>query len=214
MPGGRSVLSGEFRTKYNNYRYGRYEVKFAAPVENMGKTGDGNFLSTMFTFRTPKWSKWRELDIELEANIKGRVAYNMVDADGAQGYPGGDSGNQPPTLPMGVTSFNIQTMHTYMIEWLPTKVTWYVDGQVLRTNNGTLPGVPTLSAKIMMNLWVFGSASAFGNPANNTYPFHSTYDYFRFYKSAMETTYPMDPKMLPAADTAFSQNNSNETTYP
>ena len=40
-----------------NYRYGRYEVKFQAPVENMGKTGDGNFLSTMFTFRTPKWSK-------------------------------------------------------------------------------------------------------------------------------------------------------------
>jgi beta-glucanase (GH16 family) len=102
-----------------------------------------------------------------------------------------------------------------MIEWLPTKVTWYVDGVVLRSNNNTAPGIPTLSAKIMMNLWVFGSAGAFGNPANNKYPFHSTYDWFRYYKWDMETTYPMDdPTKLPQTDVIYSQNNSNETHYP
>lgn len=210
-PGLRTVLSGEFRTKYNNYRYGRYEVKFQAPVENMGKTADGNFLSTMFTFRTPKWSKWRELDLELEANIKNKVAYNVVNADNAGGYPGGDSGSLAPP---GIANFSVQQMHTYIIEWTPTKVTWYVDGNVLRSNNNTAPGIPTLSAKIMMNLWVFGSAGAFGNPANNVYPFHSTYEYFRFYKWDQETMYPVDdPKTLPQADLAYSQNNSNET-YP
>jgi len=208
------VLSGEFRTKYNNYRYGRYEVKFQAPVENGGTGPDGNFLSTMFTFRTPKWKQWRELDNELEANIKNKVAYNVVNADNAGGYPGGDSGSLAPP---GIANFSIQTMHTYIIEWLPTKVTWYVDGQMLRANTNMPPGVPTISAKIMMNLWVFAGDGlvTFGDTSKNVYPFHSTYEYVRFYKWDQETMYPVDdPKTLPAADTAFSQNNPNELTYP
>jgi beta-glucanase (GH16 family) len=110
--------------------------------------------------------------------------------------------------------FSIQAMHTYAIEWTPTKVTWTVDGTEIHTN--TTNKVPTVSAKIMMNLWVFGSAGAFGNPANNKYPFHSSYEYFRFYKWNQETTYPYaDPKtQLPAADTMFSQNNPSEKSYP
>jgi hypothetical protein len=213
---GRSVLSGEFRTKYNNYRYGRYEAKYAAPVENGGTGADGNFLSTMFTFRTPKWKEWRELDLELEANIKTKVAWNMVNANGQTGYPAGnaDASNAAP----GGT-FNVQMAHTYLIEWLPTKVTWYVDGTMIYSVGNTMANdpIPTLSAKIMMNLWVFGSAGAFGDPTKNKYPFHSTYDYFRFYKWDQETTYPMaDPHtQLPMTDTIYSQNNPGETgMYP
>ena len=208
----RAVLSGELRTKYNNYRYGRYEARVTAPVENGGVGADGNFLATMFTYRTPSWLHWREIDVMLEANIKGRVSSGIVDADNAADYPGGDfSALAPP----GQDSFSIQTPHTYTIEWLPTKVTWYVDGQLLRTNNGTFPGVPTLSSKIMMNLWVFATAAAFGNPANNVYPFHASYDWFRFYKWDDETTYPVaDPHtQLPAADTQDSQNNPDETGH-
>ena len=52
-PGGRTVLSGEFRTKYNNYRYGRYEVKFAAPVENMGKTEKCELVSRLTVLLLP-----------------------------------------------------------------------------------------------------------------------------------------------------------------
>jgi hypothetical protein len=209
-PGNRNVASGEFRTKYNNYRYGRYEAKFQAPVENAGGV-PGNYLSTMFTFRTPKWKEWRELDNELEANIKGMVAYNMVNADGKNNYPGGDSGSKAP----GTAGFTITTMHTYMIEWLPTKVTWYVDGVALRSN-GANPPIPVKSAKIMMNLWVFASADAFGDPTKNTYPFHATYESFHFYKWDQETTYPVDnPKtQLMTDDTVSSQNNSKELTYP
>jgi hypothetical protein len=208
----RSVLSGELRTKYNNYRYGRYEVRYTAPIENGGSGASGNFLATMFTFRTPSWLEWREIDVMLEANIKGQVAYDMVTANGVTSYPGGDAGNLAPP---GQPSFSIQMPHTYMIEWLPTRVTWYVDGRLLRTNNNTAPGVPTLSAKIMMDLWVFASAAAFGNPANNVYPFSSSYDWFRFYKWDMDTTYPVaDPHtQLPQADTQYSQNNPDETGH-
>jgi len=57
-----NVWSGEMRTKYNNYRYGRYEAKYRAPSANPGHETDpansGNFLSTFFIFRTPKWQVW------------------------------------------------------------------------------------------------------------------------------------------------------------
>jgi hypothetical protein len=101
-----------------------------------GKAGDGNYLATMFTFRTPKWSEWNEIDIELEANIKGRVAYNMVNALNALGYPGGDAGSM---VPPGTTSFTIQQFHVYSFEWGSAKVTWYVDGVKLRDNAPTRP---------------------------------------------------------------------------
>jgi hypothetical protein len=90
-----------------------------------------------------------------------------------------------------------------------------VDGNKLRDNGGNTQ-VPKNSAKIMMNLWVFGNDSAFGIVGNNVYPFSATYEWFRFYKSDAETTYPYDnPKtQLPAGDLDFSKNNPNETVYP
>jgi hypothetical protein len=75
--------------------------------------------------------------------------------------------------------------------------------------------IPTLSAKIMMNLWVF-SGAAFGEGMNNKFPFHATYDYFRFYKLDSEMTYPCanPPTCLPADDkTVSAQNNPSEMNY-
>jgi hypothetical protein len=206
-----AVSSGELRTKYNNYRYGRYEVKLTAPTENPGGA-DGNYLSTLFVFRTPKWQEWNEIDIELEANIKTSVAWNMVNAQGRTGYPADKADAGSGMMPAG---FKITDAHTYAFEWTSSKVVWYMDGTMIHSDSGGAAAVPTKSAKIMMNLWVFASAAAFGNPANNKYPFKSSYDYFRFYKWSQETTYPVaDPKTLPTDDTDFSKNNSKETTYP
>ncbi|HEY3667848.1 MAG TPA: hypothetical protein VGL19_17720, partial [Polyangiaceae bacterium] len=78
---GTGVTSGEFRTKYNNYRYGRYEVKYTAPATTIG-----NFLSTMFVFRTPTNLAWNEVDNELEPNQGGKLNLNTVNApQGAKG---------------------------------------------------------------------------------------------------------------------------------
>jgi beta-glucanase (GH16 family) len=230
-----NVWSGEFRTKYNNYRYGRYEVRYQAPsptpayASNPGaNASDGNFLSTMFIFRTPKWLTWNEIDLELHPDIPTSVAYNVVNATNQQHYPNNNNaaGNTKP-----ITGYADNQMHTYAFEWLPTGITWYLDGNVLPVQTGAnFPGyqtngqytgktsdpVPTLSAKIMMNLWIFGSSAAFGDPSKNQYPFHATYDYFHFYKWDQETTYPCSPtpSCLPAADVKDSQNNPNEPNYP
>jgi beta-glucanase (GH16 family) len=117
--------------------------------------------------------------------------------------------------PANVANFSIKDTHNYMFEWTPAKVTWFVDGVMLRSNMGNTK-IPTNSAKIMMNLWVFGSDAAFGIVGNNVYPFSATYEWIRFYKSNTETTYPYEnPKtQLPAGDVDFSKNNPNETVYP
>ncbi len=210
---GMGVWSGEFRTKYNNYRYGRYEAKFHAPTANPDITM-GDFLSTMFVFRTPKWSTWNELDFELEPTISTSVAGNAINVAGRTDYPedANDAWVSTMNLPAGYKNVD---EHVYAIDWEPTAVNWYVDGQVVQTFTGKQNDpVPTLSAKIMMNLWVF-DGNAFGLGQNNKYPFTAEYEYFRYYKSAQETTYPCSPtpSCLSAADLADSQNNPSEMNY-
>jgi hypothetical protein len=213
-PTTRHFMSGELRTKYNNYRYGRYEARFKAPA------AVGGFLSTMFAFRTPKWQTWNEVDLELEPmdgtkditkQVAGNVVYFKNTNPGVPGYPGGAAFD---ALPVGVPTYVINETHTYAFEWTATKITWYLDGNKIHEYAGPTPKVPDLSSKIMMNLWVF-LGTHFGNPSGNMYPLKSEYEWFHFYKADGET-YPCTatPGCLAAADTAFAKNNMNETTYP
>lgn len=210
------VWSGELRTKYNNYRYGRYEVKMRAPNANPGqeasKTLSGDFLATMFIFRNPKNAVWNEIDIELEPNHFDELAGNVISVAGRTGYPG-DVAGAFVTAANPVPNFTIYQDHVYAFTWEADKVEWFIDGTSVHVETNTTK-VPKLSAKIMMNLWVF-SGGAFGDGVNNKFPFHSTYDWFRFYKSANETKYPCaDVACLDPADkTTSAQNNPTETNY-
>jgi beta-glucanase (GH16 family) len=221
-----NVASGEFRTKYNNYRYGRYEARYNAPTPNStyganpgGSTNDGNFLATMFVFRTPKWATWNEIDIELEPSWPTEIPYNVVNAMNSDTYPLTHNASGQTAA---IAGYNNTQTHTYAFEWTPSGVTWYLDGNQVHTFAGTASDpIPSSSTKIMMNLWVFAmgtppSSTTFGDPTKNVYPFTASYDYFHFYKWNNETTYPCSPtpSCLPAADTAHSQNNPNETNYP
>ena len=218
------VWSGEFRTKYNNYRYGRYEAKFKTPMANPGHETDaamaGGFLSTMFVFRSPKWAQWNEIDVELEGKIPGKIAGNMILVPtGSEGYPAGNASNFESTqgLPAG---YNNTQEHVYAFTWTSTEVHWYVDGVETHMDNGTGKSkVPNVSAKIMMNLWFF-NGDAFGVGANNKFPMQAEYEYFRFYKLNTEMVYPCSP--TPAClkttggvgdYTTSGQNNPMETGY-
>jgi beta-glucanase (GH16 family) len=208
---GTGVVSGELTSKYNNYRYGRYEARFSSPPASAG-----SFLSNMFVFRSPTNLAWNEIDIELEANQAGKLNVNTVYApSGATGYPGGDAASLP------VSGLNFATEHTYAFNWTSTSITWYVDNNptpVYTHGSAAVPPIPTLSAKIMMNMWVFHDSSAFGDPSKNVYPLTSSYDYFRFYKLNTESGYPCSPtpSCLNKATndyTAAAQNNPKESPY-
>lgn len=213
-PGGRSeaenktVLarqntSGEMRTKFNNFRYGRYEVRLKPPASK------GNFISTMFTFRTPKAIQWREVDIEVTASAATPITTNVVHGNGATAYDQTKNHADSKAAP----GFDPQAdFHDYAFEWLPGKVTWYIDGKEWRKLES--PDVSAESTKIMMNLWVFNGA-AFGgpNPSANPDPMYAEYEWFRFYKADAETMYPCTPTpgCLPTADKVKgSQNNSGD----
>ncbi|HEX2880239.1 MAG TPA: hypothetical protein VHO25_11975, partial [Polyangiaceae bacterium] len=73
--------------------------------------------------------------------------------------------------------------------------------------------VPTDSAKIVLNMWVFtSSALGGGDPANNSYPIVGYYDWFHFYKWNGDDTYPCEgaPACLPEADLVLAKNNIND----
>ena len=210
MVGAMTVWSGEFRTKYNNYRYGVYEARFHAPALS---NSAGDYVSSMFTFRTPKWKVWNELDVELNPTIPTQIGYNCIDAVGQFQYPSNDAHSGIADAGAGYQNTDL---HTYTFIWLPTGITWFLDGvQILDFAGTASDPVPSDSCKIMMNLWVV-TPPTFGDPTKNTYPFTSVYDYFRFYKWDQETTYPCSPTptCLPANDVIDSQNNPNEPNYP
>jgi endo-1,3-1,4-beta-glycanase ExoK len=213
----KEVASGEMRTKFNNYRYGMYEARFRPPQSN------GNFVSTLFAFRTPKFEDWREIDIELTADRPLKPFTNLIYANnvGAWNPSIAQSGENfpegPGTKPVPA-GFNHQTdFHTYAFEWLPEKVTWFVDGTPIRVKaQGGLP-VPEKSAKIVMNLWIFAIAGGFGgDPTRNAYPLTAEYDWFRFYKWDNDKNYPCmgPPNCLPAEDRNKSKNNPADGLTP
>ena len=213
-----SVASGaEFRSIYNDFRYGRYEVRMKSPPG-----GTNNFLHTMFAYRTPAFLGWREVDIELTASPQNNFISNVIIgppgtrkwmetiAEATTDYPTGGDG-AAALLPGFNTSADF---HTYAFEWLPEQIKWFVDGNLVRVKkdgvgNHNLP-VPKDSTKIMMNVWVFGNTGlGGGDPALNQYPIHGEYDWFRFYKADVDTTYPCvnTPSCLPSDDLRFAKNN-------
>lgn len=206
------LQSGEFRTKHNNYRYGRYEASIKAPTPAASPAG-GNFINTLFTFRTPKVEDWREIDIEIIAGGVDKVFSNIVYADGKSDYGQTMNSANAVTVP---ANFNTRDgFHTYAFVWKADGITWYIDNNptAVRTfAGGGSPPIPNKSAKIMMSMWVFGGSYAFGgvDGDQNMYPFTAEYDFFRFYKQDGEM-YPMDPAALPAEDLNKSKNNPTET---
>ena len=215
------VSAAEFRSIYNEFRYGRYEVRMKSPAG-----GSNNFLHTMFAYRAPAYLLWREIDIELTASPSNNFISNIIVAppgtrvwnggieDSTRTYPyGGNGGGSLPA------NFSTQTdFHTYAFEWLPGSVKWYIDGQLVRIKldgqgkNNLL--VPKESTKIIMNMWVFGNQNlGGGDPANNVYPIKGEYDWFRYYRADIETTYPCpqtNRSCLTPDDLKYSKNNPKD----
>jgi endo-1,3-1,4-beta-glycanase ExoK len=214
----RTLKSGEMRSKYNMFRYGRYEASMKAPLV------DGNFILSMFSFRTPHYQEWREIDFELLASLPKSLSTNLIIGQNmdswaataeepASAFP---FGAQPAmALPAGYGPR--EAFHTYAFEALPDHVTFFVDGVPIRTKQNGVGAnkliVPERSMKVMFNHWVFNGTAFGGDPATNVYPFTGEYDWFRFYKWDNDDRYPCEPvpACLDATDKDLSANNPKET---
>ena len=202
------LISGELRTRHNWFRYGRYETRMKAPEVQAGNPSiDGNFVASMFVFRDGKFKHWREIDVEVIGS--GDVVTNVLNADGTSSW----SPDIQVTGQRHLGSSTRSTFHTYAFEWLPDRITWYLDGKVVREHKASQGvRVPDLSGKIIVNLWVFGPSAGFGGKdiKNNKYPMHSEYEYFRFYSWDGDKQYPckgMGTSCLSPDDNYVTGNN-------
>jgi len=204
----KSRSSGEIRTRHNMFRYGRYEARMKAPMVQPGTPEtDGNFVATMFVFRDGKFKHWREIDIEVTGDSSGALQSNVIYAEDAYEFNIKMEDSERHEM-----DFNVRSdFHTYAFEWLPDRIAWYADGRLLREKRGG-HNIPKLSAKIMMNLWMFDERALFGGKQiqNNRFPMRSEYDWFRFYKWDGDVDYPcadMGDQCLTKDDMYVSSNN-------
>ncbi|CAE8723488.1 unnamed protein product [Polarella glacialis] len=208
------LVGGEMRTRFNMFRYGRYEVRMKAPtVQSHNPNVDGNFVSTMFVFRDASFKHWREIDVEVTGRAPGAISTNILTADyTAKWRPS----MQETDYPISYQHMNVRAeFHDYAFEWLPGKIRWYVDGKIVREKRNDRLEVPDKSGKIMMNLWIYNNVRPFvpfggKHIENDRFPMENEYDWFRFYKWDGDHHYPpadMSSKSLAADDMYLTSNN-------
>jgi beta-glucanase (GH16 family) len=136
--GGMNYASAEYRSN-NHYHYGTYTVRMKA-VANVG------VVSSFFLYTGPSEDNpWDEIDIEITGNNPSYLHTNYF-TNGV-----GGNGEHEDNIPLGFDAS--ADFHTYSIEWLPDSITWYVDGLLVHTEDGSNGALPTTPGRIMMNFW-------------------------------------------------------------
>lgn len=209
----RKRKAGELRTKHNWFRYGRYEARLKAPsVKPNDPVTNGNYIASLFTYRQPACQEWREIDLEVTGDTATRLSTNLITAEKDCNFSADKEQPQVFELP-GNFRTDFQTIG---FEWLPGSIKFYYlddQGKVVQLRELTGAKVPTLSAKILANLWMFNDSFDFGGPMgeNNELPFRAEYDFVRFYRWDQDKDYPcadMTASCLKAEDVDLTRNNA------
>merc|ERR1711941_103482 len=107
------------------FRYGRYEMSHKAPTVDKAKPYlNGNYISTMFTYRDLNEHHWREVDWEITGDTPHSITTNVLVADNTIKWNPSIQRSTHGTYHWADTR---NAFHEYAFEWLPDKITWYVD---------------------------------------------------------------------------------------
>ena len=188
---------GEVRTRRElRVRYGRIETRMRAPARD---TASG-YISSLFTYVNESNAQhsleWEEIDIELEGGRPDAFQANLI--YGVNAISWGDTrryGAWEDKIDVGP----VDEWRVFAIEWVPGRISWYVDGELVKSltvaDTGCDPAcagaqqlpapIPDDPADVMINFWipndliqdVFG-----GNKARNAYPMLTRYDWLRIYQ--------------------------------
>lgn len=163
---GQQCASGEVLTR-EAFLYGRFETRMQSVQ------GEG-VVSSFFLYNRDLACNWpaenNEIDIEMTGNLASSVQFTTH-------YPGPWSSTQ--ILP---TAFNPHDgMHEYAFEWEPGIVRWFIDGQLVYTQNSSYVNGLMYPMRIMMNLWAADAPDWVGIWDPSIMPAQSRYDYVRYY---------------------------------
>jgi endo-1,3-1,4-beta-glycanase ExoK len=128
--------SGNYASN-NFYGYGLYEARLK-PAKAGGIIGGSFFMNTGPWDNQP----WDEIDIEFLGIDTTRMQTN---------YYTDSIGGHESLINLGFDAS--QDFHTYGFEFRADSIRWYVDGKLVRTENGSSGALPSHRMKLTMNLW-------------------------------------------------------------
>jgi endo-1,3-1,4-beta-glycanase ExoK len=152
------------------YKYGRYEIRMRVAK------GSG-VLSTFFTYKNGSEQTgtfWEEIDIEIFGkNNATQWQSNVIIGT-----------NRPTSKTEGLhtTPFSMgDGYHTYVLEWTPNYIAWFVDGsQVRRITGGQFVTSLTSPQDLRFNLWAANIAEWVGAWNDNILPVYQFVNYIEY----------------------------------
>lgn len=123
-----------------SYKYGKMEMRM-----RMAK-GSG-ILSTFFTYKNGSelsGAFWEEIDIEVFGKNNATTMQSNIISNNPKKY---SEGLHNPGFSMA------DDYHTYVLEWTPAYVAWYIDGVLLRKTVGGQSAELTSAQSLRFNLW-------------------------------------------------------------
>jgi beta-glucanase (GH16 family) len=185
---------GELRSRTDKrIRYGRLEARIKAPSRQVAS----GYITSLFTYRAegdPR--EWEEIDVELEGGRPDKFQANLIyGVDTWDWWGTRQWGAWEDKIDIGP----VDEWRVYGIEWLPDRISWFVDGTLVKTLHQSdldclpecvppqkLPTpIPDDPTDIMMNFWIpnDGIQDKFGgNKRLNVYPMKTQYDWLRYYE--------------------------------
>lgn len=137
-------FSGAELQKTGFYGYGRYEVVMQAA------SGSG-LVSSFFTHTDATFGDPHdEIDIEFLGNNTRRLQANIF-------AEGKTKGSIYIDLPFDASD----APHLYAFDWQPDSVSWFVDGEHVKTVTSAERPIPQTPGRIIMNIWT-GSKDQYG----------------------------------------------------
>ena len=164
---------------YSNqsYLFGRYEMRMRVAKAS-------GVLSTFFTYKNGSEvgdTFWEEIDIEIFGKN-----------DATQWQSNVILGNSRPTIHTEQVHTEPQSLadayHTYVLEWTPDYVAWFVDGEEVRRITGTSTVTSLTNAQsLRFNIWSSESVEWVGAWDDSVLPVYQFINYIE-YKSYNSTT--------------------------
>ena len=161
----------------SSWLYGRYEIR-------MRVAKGGGILSTFFTYKNQsevEGNFWEEIDIEVFGKNNAEIWQSNIIL-----------GSTRPTI-QSHEEHEVETSlgdayHTYVLEWTPDYVAWFLDGVEIRRINGTSTVTSLTNAQsARMNIWASESVEWTGEWDDSVLPVYQFVNYIE-YKAYNSTT--------------------------
>ena len=161
--------NGAAISTFESYLYGRYETV-------MQSSAGSGIVSSFFLYNIEANCNWpaenNEIDVEMTGNNQ-QIYFTTHHPDPNQPWYYGEN---------FFLGFNPhEGFHKYTIEWEPGIVRWFVDGNLIYTQNEAATNNLQYPMAILMNLWAADSEDWVGEWDPAILPAQSTYDYVKYY---------------------------------